>query len=457
MHCVILCGGSGNRLWPLSRKNFPKQFLSLFNGRSLLQETFLRIRKIIPEQNIYFITNNENFFNVFNQIKDISSVFSQSQILIEPASLDTAPAIIFSIKYLGEKLNINKNEPVIFLPCDHYIKNEEKFCEVIKTALSEVKDRIGTIGITPIKPETEYGYIKKGDKRNNFYDVIEFKEKPDMIQAQNFIKSGQYVWNSGTYISNIKTLTDELQLHSPELYSFLNLDFDNFLKKFNKLPSVSIEKAICEKSDKIIVFQGDFDWADVKSFDSLENISENKSRARQMSVDSNNIFIHSAADRLIATVGVKDLIIIDNYDSILIQKKGESQALIKIIDQLKESKMEEIDNNLLVYRPWGKYEVLINEKNHKVKKMTVYPGSKLSLQAHRRRAEHWVVVKGTAKIINGDKILVLKENESTFIPALARHRLENIGKIDLEIIEVQTGGYLEEDDIIRYDDEYKRS
>ncbi|MDP2830582.1 MAG: cupin domain-containing protein, partial [bacterium] len=246
--------------------------------------------------------------------------------------------------------------------------------------------------------------------------------------------------------------------HSPEIYQIFSKDYGGFIKDFKKMPAISIDMAISERSGKVVVFEGDFCWSDIGSFDSLSEIRQDKnSKSRHISIDSKNVFAHSSNNRLIATLGVEDVIVIESSDCILVQKKGRSEEVRKIVDYLKRNRIKELEHNLIVYRPWGKYEILIDADNHKVKKITVYPGAKLSLQAHRHRAEHWVVVKGAAKIINSDKEIVLKENESAFIPALAKHRLENPGKINLEIIEVQTGSYLGEDDIIRYDDDYNRN
>ncbi len=456
MYSIILCGGSGTRLWPLSRKNFPKQFLRLYSYNSLLQETFLRMRKIMPKENIFFITNKDNFYNVFNQIKEVEKDFNRERILIEPASLNTAPAIAYATKYLAENAKIDPGTPVLILPSDHYIGNEEKFLEIVKRAMTEVGDNIGTIGVTPLKPETGFGYIRKGEKEGDYFHVLEFKEKPDLKTAEKYVESDEYVWNSGMYIFNPRAFARELKEHSPEIFSLFTLNMDEFLEKFLNMPSISIDYAISEKSKNVIVFEGEFGWNDIGSFDSLAELLKEKN-PRHLGIDSENIFVHSTDEKkLVATIGVDDLIIIENNDSILIQKKGRSEDVRKIVNHLKENKYKELDDNLIVYRPWGKYEILIDEKNHKVKKITVYPEAKLSLQSHMHRAEHWVVIKGTAKVVNGDKEVFLYENESTFIPALTRHRLENPGKTDLEIIEVQTGSYLEEDDIQRYDDVYKR-
>ncbi len=456
MHSIILCGGSGTRLWPLSRKNFPKQFLTLAGEKSLIQETFSRFRGVMPAENIVFVTNKENYYNVLNQIKEIEKNFDARQIIVEPASLNTLPAAIFAIKYLIEEKRVGLSETIIISPADHYIKDAEKFSKIINKATAEIGENIGTIGIVPRKAETGYGYIKKGEKKNGYFKIAEFKEKPNKETAEKYVNSGAYLWNAGMFIFKIKTFVGELNKHAPEIYSLLVTPPKMFLKNFTKLPSISIDYAIAEKSDRMVVFEGDFGWSDVGSFDSLSEILSENQNKKHLSVDSKNIFIHSAGNRLIATLGVEDLIIIETSDGILIQKKGRSEEVRKIVKLLEENNLKEIEHNLIVHRPWGKYEVLIDEPEVKAKKITVDPGAKLSLQSHRHRAEHWVVVRGVAKIVNGEKNIVLRENESTFIPALSRHRLENPGKTNLEIIEVQTGRYLEEDDIIRHEDVYKR-
>ncbi|MBL7058273.1 mannose-1-phosphate guanylyltransferase/mannose-6-phosphate isomerase [Patescibacteria group bacterium] len=454
MHSIILCGGSGTRLWPLSRKNYPKQFLKLYSDKSLLQETFIRINSLIHANNIYFVTNKENYFNVFNQIRDIYYNFPKDNILVEPISLNTAPAISLAIKFLTEIKHIPPHEPIIALPSDHCIRNNNKYIDLLQIAISELSDKIGTIGITPTKPETEYGYIKKGQKNKNHFIVEAFKEKPDKLKAEEYMLSGDYVWNAGMYIFNAKSYIQEINKHCPEIFNLLKTTYSNFKENFGSLTNISIDYAITEKSERAIVFEGDFGWTDIGSFDALADITKNNEKL--ITHNSKNIFAHSENNRLIAAVGVEDLIIIETNDSILIQKKGESSQVKEVVNKLKEKNIKELEHNLIVHRPWGKFEILMNGEKHKAKKITVYPNEKLSLQAHYHRAEHWIVVSGVAKIINGEKEETLKENESTFIPAYTRHRLENPGKINLEIIEVQTGDYLEEDDIIRYDDIYDR-
>lgn len=450
MYSVILCGGSGTRLWPLSRKDYPKQFLSLYSDKSLLQETFLRMLKVLPAQNILLVSNEKNFFNVYNQIKDICADFNKEQILIEPESLNTAPAIAYAIKHLNDELKIEKNAPVIILPADHHIGKKKEYQVLVKKAFKEIGDNIGTIGITPTKPETGYGYIKKGKKLNGFFKVDEFKEKPDRKTAQRYLKSGKYVWNSGMYIFNYQTFLAEIEKHAPEIAQAMKKDLSKFLKDFKKLPSISIDYALSEKSDRVVVFEGEFGWSDIGSFDSLADVLLNKKDKdnRHVKIDSVNTFIHSETDKLIATIGVNDLIIVENNDSILIQKRGESERVKEIVAFLKDKKLKEIENNVILHRPWGKYEVLINGSHHGVRKLTIYPGESLSLQMHKKRAEHWVIIKGVAKVIKNKEEIILKSNESIFIPPSTRHRLSNPGDVSLEIIEVQTGSYLGDDDII---------
>lgn len=412
----------------------------------------------MPAENIFLITNKENYFNAFNQIREVENSYQKENVLVEPLSLNTMPAITYAVKHLAEKVKINADDPIIILPSDHYIGAKEKYLELVKTAMSAVNGHIGTIGVTPKSPETGLGYIKKGEKTNNHYAVAEFKEKPDFETAASYVNSGEYVWNAGMYIFTIRTFVREIHEHAPEIYNLMVKSFADFIANFSALPSTSIDYAISEKSKKVIVFEGEFDWNDIGSFEALIGILKkmNKDNSRHISIDSKNVYIHSEGDKVIATIGVEDIIVIENKDSILIQKKGRGEDVRKVVEALKEKKIKELEHNLIVHRPWGKYEILIDEPRNKVKKITVYPGAKLSLQSHFHRAEHWVVIKGTAKIVNGDNEILLRENESTFIPSLTKHRLENPGKFNLEIIEVQTGEYLEEDDIERYNDVYDR-
>lgn len=459
MIAVILCGGSGTRLWPLSRKNFPKQFLKLYSDRSLLQETFLRVQKFIPADSVYLVTNPDNYFNVFNQVREIYPEIRKEQIIVEPVSLNTAPAILLAVKYLAEKIKADEKTPLIFLPADHYIGDEDKFVRLARAAMEAVGDNVGTLGITPVGPETGFGYIEKGEREGNYHRAASFKEKPDRETAEKYLASGRYVWNSGMYIMNSAVFKEEIAKHARRLSSHFEKSYEDFLDSFAELPSESVDTAISEKSDKVIVFEDDFGWSDIGSFDVLAAIARKNGLIdkKHIFVDSDNVYAHSESGRTIAALGVHDVNIIESSDVVFVQKKGRSEDVKKVVAYLKDNGRKEVEHNVIVYRPWGKYEVLIdNAKNHRVKKITVFPGASLSLQSHEYRSEHWVVVKGMAEAVNGEKSLTLRENESTYIPAGAKHRLSNPGKEDLEIIEVQTGEYLGEDDIARYEDDYGR-
>jgi mannose-1-phosphate guanylyltransferase/mannose-6-phosphate isomerase len=364
-----------------------------------------------------------------------------------------------AVKYLQDKIKIKETAPVIVVPSDHYIGDKEAYVKIAKNALSKIGDNLGAIGIIPTMAHTGLGYIKKGEKIDDYFKVEAFKEKPDQKTAQEFLDSGKYLWNAGMYLFSAKTFSEEMEKYVPEIYASFSKSYEDFYANFSNLPSFAIDVAISEKSQRMVVFEGEFGWSDIGSFDVLAEISSKKkdSNPKHVSIDSKNVFVHSANNGLIVTSGIEDIIVIENNDSILVQKMGESNdGVKKVVEFLKENDYSELSDNVIGYRPWGKYEILIDQPKYKVKKITVNPNSKLSLQSHKRRAEHWVVVMGEATIVNGEKNLKLKEGESTFIPAGHKHRLGNDENERLEIIEVQSGDYLEEDDIVRYDDVYNR-
>lgn len=417
------------------------------------------MKEVVSEENIYFVTNEENYYNVLNQIREVFQDFQESRIIREPKSLNTMPAITLAVKYLQDKIKIKETDPIIEVHSDHYIGDKEAYVKIAKNALSKVGENLGAIGIIPTMAHTGLGYIKKGEKIDDYFKVEAFKEKPDQKTAQEFLDSGQYLWNAGMYLFNIKTFSEELEKYAPEINSSFSKSYENFFASFSNLPSIAIDVALSEKSQRMVVFEGEFGWSDIGSFDVLAEIINKRkdSNPKHISIDSKNVFVHSANNGLVVTSGIEDVIVIENNDSILVQKMGESNdGVKKVVEFLKEKNYPELSDNIIGYRPWGKYEILIESPGYKVKKITVYPGSKLSLQSHKKRAEHWVVVSGQARVVNGEKILELKEGESTFIPAEHKHRLENMGNEKLEIIEVQSGNYLEEDDIVRYDDVYNR-
>jgi len=338
MIAVILCGGSGTRLWPLSRKNYPKQFLNLIGDYSLLQDTFLRTKKNISSDKIFIIGNNDNFSNILNQIRDIEKDYNENNILIEPASLNTAPAIALAVKYFISKLNIDKNEQILILPSDHYIPNLDKYNDLLNNILKINSDNIITIGVKPDKPETGYGYIKKGESFSGFNKVLEFKEKPDLATAEKYFNSGEYLWNSGMYVFTANIFLEESRKYCSDIYNLMNESYENFLLNFNTLPNLSIDYAISEKSDRVLVALGDFGWNDVGSFDRLSDVIGSS----QINIDSNNIFSYSKNNKLIVALGVDDLNIIENDGIILVCKKGNNENMKKISEYLKNNDLKEL-------------------------------------------------------------------------------------------------------------------
>lgn len=457
MKVLILAGGSGTRLWPLSRKNYPKQFLKIGDDKSLLQQTVERVKNLVEDKDILVITNKDYKFHIKAELKKIP----EENIILEPEAKNTAPAIALGIKYCLDKLQCSEDEIILVLPSDHIIKPKEKFEDYIKSALDLAKSHIITFGIKPTKPETGYGYIKIGEKiKDNFFKVDKFTEKPDLETAKKYIGSGDYFWNSGMFMFSIKTIKEEFEKYSPEISKILSQTFEESANNFSKMPNISIDYEIIEKSDKVITTPLDIHWSDVGSWDALDEILEKDSFGNTkvgdvLTFDTKNTFI-VGNKRVIVSLGLEDLIIAETDDAILIAKKGETQKVKNVVENLSKIGRKEAIEHTTVYRPWGSYTLLESGERYKIKKIVVNPGQKLSLQMHHHRSEHWIVVRGTAKVTIGNKEIFLHENESTYVPKSTPHRLENIGKIPLEIIEVQNGEYIEEDDIIRFDDVYGR-
>ena len=468
MKVLILAGGSGTRLWPLSRKNYPKQFLKLNNQKSLLQETMERLLKTVSSENIVVMTNKEYKFHV---VSDLSSLPagrpSVDNIILEPVGRNTAPAIALGMKYCMEKLGAERNEVLFISPADHIIKPAERFAEYLKSA-GEIaqKGHIVTFGIKPTRPETGYGYIKakggeQGAKGNGYFPVETFAEKPDLATAQRYVHEGNYYWNSGMFAFSIGTMLDEFRKYAPEIRKMLDLSFDDLTAKFGEMPDISIDYAVAEKSDRIVVMPLDIYWNDIGSWDSLYEVidkddSGNIKMGDTITIDTKDTLIISNK-RLISTIGMEDCLIVDTDDAVLIAKKGETQKVREIVKKLNAAKRKEALEHITTYRPWGSYTVLEEGERYKIKRIVVNPGERLSLQMHYHRSEHWVVVKGAAKVTIGDKEINVHENESVYVPKSTLHRLENPGKVPLEIIEVQNGEYVGEDDIVRLDDQYGRT
>ena len=470
---VILCGGSGTRLWPLSRASYPKQFLSLnsYNKKSLLQNTYQRISKLDNISMPILVCNEDHRFIVAEQMREIN--ITPNSILLEPFGRNTAPAITIAAL---KSLEIEKDPILLVLSSDHEIQDNKKFLEVLEQGINDSIDKkLITFGIVPSSAETGYGYIKsetpfdpsciKGDK------IEEFIEKPNSELAEKLIKDKRFTWNSGMFMFKAKTILEEIKIYSPEVLeickdslkkSNYDLDFQRIDKNsFEDCPNLSIDIAVMEKTKRGIVLPLDAGWSDIGSWQSVWESSKkdhngNYILGKTLIENSKNCYVRSE-NRLVAGIGLNNLIIIETNDAILVANKSESQKIKSIVKKLKDNNIPEGQKHLKVYRPWGHYLSVVEESRWQVKLIFVKPGEKLSLQMHHHRSEHWIVVNGTAEVeINDDKEY-LCENQSTYIPLGGKHRLSNPGKIPLILIEVQSGSYVGEDDIVRFEDKYGRS
>ncbi len=461
MKIIILAGGGGTRLFPLSRACYPKQFLKIAGEKSLLQQTIERFLIIAKEEDIVIVTNKDYIFHVQEDLHEIGA--EKINIITEPTGKNTAPAIALAISYCKDCLNCCEDEILFVSPADHLIKPAEKFAELVQQAEQVCKDKndIITIGVKPTKPETGYGYIQAAGKvADTVFYVKSFKEKPDKVTAEKYLAEGNYYWNAGMFMFSIGRMEIELEQYVPEIAKISQQGYENCINNFIEMPDISIDYAVAEKSTHMSVMpMKEIYWNDIGSFDSIAEVLANKNGngiyGDVITADCQNTTI-LGSDRLISGIGLKDLIVVDTPDSLLITEKGKSQEVKKVVEKLKKEHRKEAIENRTMYRPWGSYTILAEGEGYKVKRITIKPGAKLSLQMHYHRSEHWTVISGTGKLTLDDKVVIFKENESTYIPIAVKHRLENPGQIPLSIIEVQNGRYLGEDDIVRFDDEYGR-
>ncbi len=489
---VILCGGSGTRLWPLSRSGFPKQFLVLSaadKGESLFQEALNRInacaRHAGETGQTLIVTNEEHRFLVLDQLRELNNI--KATLLLEPNGRNTAPALTLAALHSIESQQ-NADSILVISPADQTVKNDAVFIKALKNSISIVEadkknQTIVTLGVVPTSPETGYGYIKSSNLKLGGYNeslVEKFVEKPDFETAEKYLAEGNYFWNSGIFVMRSSTWLSALNLFRPDIRSATESawqartvdcqDSINFVRPdkslFCNIPNESIDYAVMEKcpeSSNFVVKMVELDagWSDLGAWDAVWQVGDkdkfgNVTRGDTMLSDTKNSLIH-ANSRLVSTVGVNNLIIVETADAVMVADKNNSQDVKHIVSQLEAQKRAEKNLHRKVARPWGWYDSVDEGERFKVKRIQVKPGASLSLQMHHHRAEHWIVVKGTAEITNGDKVFILTENQSTYIPQGQTHRLTNPGDTPLEIIEVQSGLYLGEDDIVRFEDSYGRS
>ncbi len=510
MKSVILAGGAGVRLFPLSRKNYPKQFLKIGGDKSLFQKTVERNLLAVKPQDIIIITNKDYQYHIKNQLSELlNNSFAQPldtlfNIILEPMGRNTAPAIALVSQFALEVLKVNEDEVLFICPSDHVISPNDRFAEYMKEAEKIAKEgHIVTFGIKPTKPETGYGYVEADNysqlnnstnkSLNQFYKVKQFHEKPNLVVAQKYLKlnnkytntlitndqrTNYYFWNSGMFAFSVETIVEELKQYAPEIYKKSKLAFDNSPITNNQLqithefmsaiPSESIDYAVMEKTKKAVVLPLDITWSDVGSWDAFYEILDkdkngNAKVGNVVDIDTKNSLI-LGNKRVVSTIGLEDLMVVETDDVLLIAKKGDGQRVKEIVEKLRDNKESKhlTEIHTTVYRPWGSYTLLEEGDRYKIKRITVKPQESLSLQLHYHRSEHWVVVKGTAKVVLEDENgkldeFFIKEDESIYVPKTKKHRLSNPGKVPLEIIEVQSGEYVGEDDIVRFDDKYHRN
>ncbi|MFT5716074.1 MAG: mannose-1-phosphate guanylyltransferase/mannose-6-phosphate isomerase [Oleiphilaceae bacterium] len=466
---VIMAGGTGSRLWPLSRELYPKQFLTVSGELSMLQQTVTRLSGM-EHQAPLLICNEEHRFIAAEQLR--LGGFEHSGIILEPVGRNTAPAIALAALQALKNAKQDEEPVLLVLAADHLIENTAAFQASVTKALPFAQDdQLVTFGIVPTAPETGYGYIKAGETQGNAFSVEQFVEKPNLETAQGYLETGDYYWNSGMFLFKASRYLEELKKHDPEILTACekamvettpDMDFIRVDKAaFELCPDDSIDYAVMEKSNDVVVVPMDAGWSDVGSWSALWDVSakdgsNNVIKGDVIAINSTDSYLHSES-KLIATVGVDNLVVVETKDAILVAHKDQVQDVKSIVNHLKTVGRTEHKIHREVYRPWGKYDSIDVGVRDQVKRITVKPGEKLSIQMHHHRSEHWIVVSGTAKVTNGEKTFLVTENESTYIPIGQVHALENPGVLPLELIEVQSGSYLGEDDIVRFEDRYGRS
>lgn len=460
MKIIILAGGGGTRLFPLSRTCFPKQFMKLGGGDSLLTQTIKRFLPVVKPSDIVIVTNKEYMHHVKSDL--VSAHAAEAHILLEPEARNTAPAIALAVRYCQDVLAADNGEVLFVSPADHVINPIDEFIRSVRQGIEAARlQKIVTFGIKPAGPETGYGYIQAGKPFDVGYTVKSFREKPDRVTAESYVAAGNYFWNSGMFAFTVGCFFEELKACQPQIHELAQAPYKEVLAGFDAMPSISIDYAVAEKSSRVITIPLASYWNDIGSWDAIYDVlpkdsSGNAIKGDCLPIDCRNSLMMGQS-RLIAGIGLQDVLVVETDDVIVVAQKGESQKVKDLVGKLKAQGRREADEHTTIYRPWGSYTVMGEGPGYKMKKITVNPGGCLSLQMHYHRSEHWIVIGGTAKVTIGEADQMVHENEGVYIPQSTKHRLENPGKIPLEIIEVQNGKYLGEDDIVRFEDIYGRA
>jgi mannose-1-phosphate guanylyltransferase/mannose-6-phosphate isomerase len=469
IHAVILAGGRGTRFWPLSRETWPKQMLNILGEDTLLRQTVKRLDGFHPQLNIWIVTVESLAQDIRFHLRALGKEAEKIRFIIEPLGRNTAAAIGLSAVTLNK---ISPDSIMMVMPSDHTIQDIKQFQEKLRLG-AKVADRdyLVTFGIKPNRPETAYGYIQFGNRlkrsKDEIFHVEKFLEKPDLKSAETFIRQGNFYWNSGIFVWKCSKILKEIEIHLPKLHQGLKkikelkeLRDETLHEIYSSFENISIDYGVLEKSRDVLMIPSDFGWSDLGSWTALDDILERDGRGNILQGDSIDIDSENstviARDRVIATIGLKNMVVVDTPDATLVSSKEKIQDVRKVVEVLKKDHREEHLVHRTVERPWGNYTVLEKGNRYKIKRVVLHPKAKLSLQVHHHRSEHWVVVSGTARVTRGDEVFEVHPNESTFIPISVKHRLENPGIIPLQIIEVQNGDYVEEDDIERLDDDYQR-
>lgn len=460
MKLIILAGGGGTRLFPLSRTCLPKQFLKLGNTDSLLTQTVKRFLPLVKAADIVVVTNQEYMHHVKTELAACGA--GEAHILLEPVARNTAPAIALAVRFCLDELGSAGGEVLFVTPADHIIHPVETFAGNVRQAVElAALNKVVTFGIKPDKPETGYGYIQAGDSCGPGYEVVSFREKPDKDTAAAYLAAGNYYWNSGMFAFTAGCIMEEFERYAPAIYQLASAPLPAVVDQFAAMPNISIDYAVAEKSARVVMAPLTAYWNDIGSWDAIYDVlgkdqDGNALDGDCLPIDCNNTLM-LGRNRLIAGIGLEDVLVVETDDVIVVAKRGESQKVKDVVSELRNRGRREVDEHTTMYRPWGRYTVLGEGPGYKMKKIVVTPGQQLSLQLHYHRSEHWIVIGGTAKVTIGEQEQMVHVNESVYIPASTKHRLANPGKLPLEIIEVQNGSYLGEDDIVRFDDVYGRT